>query len=190
MRRRVSITCNTCHNSFDQTPVAHLKQSACPTCRKESKEPYKQIVSTRPIRLQRFLDAAEKRHGAGRYDYSLAIEQFKTLEVPVSFICNRCNNKFIQKPSQHLRQPGCVPCSLSEFVHKRQVGESRRCRAEHWASECKQRYGDRFDYSAAIDRFINMESSVTIRCYTCQAELKCSPSEHLRENTHNCPMDH
>ncbi len=99
-RDKVTITCNSCKHSFSQTPSDHLSGRGCPKC-----------SGKLPISTSLFIEKASKKHGDGKYDYSLVSCNRATDAVSIK--CNTCERLFDQRVSDHLFGKGCPFCKKS-----------------------------------------------------------------------------
>lgn len=97
----VTIKCNTCNQSFQQTPSNHLHgYNGCKTCsvknRKKLNKPQDQCISD-------FIEV----HG-DKYDYSLV--EYVNWKTKVKIIC-KDHGVFEQEPNSHRSGYGCKKCS-------------------------------------------------------------------------------
>jgi hypothetical protein len=112
-RGKVHIICPT-HGKFSQSATNHLRGYGCPLCRNAK---YSKLYSSNTAK---FIEAALKVHGEGKFDYSRVI--YKSEKVCI--ICPK-HGEFYQDPNKHLRGHGCRKCSvdkntmsLEEFINK------------------------------------------------------------------------
>lgn len=101
-RVKVTILCNKCNTSFEQTPNSHLSGKGCPTC-SLTKGGMKHRNSKQSV-----IDSFKTVHG-DNYDYSKV--DYITTNTHVSLKCNRCSLEFRQTPHNHIAGNGCPKCS-------------------------------------------------------------------------------
>jgi len=95
---KVKIKCLKCGNIFEQTPNKHLLGRGCPYCA------VKQIADKNRLTKEEFIKKAVKKHGKGKYDYSLV--NYINCETKVEIRCLRCGKIFKQTPRSHLQGRG------------------------------------------------------------------------------------
>lgn len=71
------------------------------------------------ITFEEFVERAEKCHGKGRYDYSMAKDEYMNVSNKVTIKCNKCGFVFQQKPYHHLAGKGCIKCGFIISAAKR-----------------------------------------------------------------------
>ena len=112
---------------------------------------------------EKFIEKAQKIHG-NNYNYDEAI--YKNMHFKILIICNKCNNKFMQEPNNHIRDKnGCPECNGG---HKLTTNK--------FIEKAKNIHGDKYDYS--LVNYINNNDKVTIICKKHNTFLQ-SPTTHL-----------
>ena len=154
---KVIIICKT-HGEFQQTPKLHLKNSGCCKC-----------VGNAKSNTKDFIKKAINIHG-DKYNYSKV--NYKNSTTPVIMICKE-HGEFEQTPKCHLRKHGCLNCGIQNN------SLSMRKTNNKFLEECKEKYGDLYDYSK-VD-YINCDTLITIICKK-HGEFQQTPYQHLKSN--------
>ena len=119
--KKVIITCNTCEKNFTQTPNSHLNGNGCSNCVGRNKK------------IPDIIKEFNKLH-KDKYDYS-NIKVYKDTKANLLIKCNKCETKFEQSYSNHVRGHGCPKC----------VGRNKT--KEELMEIYKEKHGDKYDYS-------------------------------------------
>jgi len=99
---KIKIICAK-HGVFEQTPANHLKGEGCPLCVGKNKT------------TDYFINELKKIHGE-TFDYSLV--RYENSNKKIKIKCNKCNNIFEQRASNHLSGIGCPICKESKGEKK------------------------------------------------------------------------
>ena len=135
MKNKSIFKCNTCGQSFLQTPNGHLK-NGCPCCVGKYKT------------TEVFIEEAKKIHG-NKYDYSLV--EYKNMKTKIKIKCNYCNNVFMVVPDLFFnKKSGCPNCynaskaeeEINEFLKTNGISFERHKRFEN----CKDLKKLEFDF--------------------------------------------
>ena len=102
---KVQIKCNDCYKIFDQRPACHLAGHGCNVCA------IKLVTDKHRSNKEEFIIKANQKHG-DKYNYDL-VEYVNSISK-VQIKCNKCNNIFVQKGSNHLSGAGCPKCNESK----------------------------------------------------------------------------
>lgn len=94
---KVKIFCKKCKSFFWQLPHNHLNGQNCTYCYKKNRKT-----------TEEFILQSMKIHGDKRYTYSNS--NYINSNTKVEIICNICNSKFLQIPTDHLHGSGCPCC--------------------------------------------------------------------------------
>lgn len=99
------------HGEFHMSAHNHAAGHGCPKCANESRRNFFRIS------LCEFITKANKKHGEGRYDYSL-VEINGDNKSKVNIKCNKCGKVFEQRINDHLNGHGCHCCRMSKLEEK------------------------------------------------------------------------
>jgi hypothetical protein len=149
--KKVKIICKH-HGIFEQQPACHGRQKqGCPECgRKKANN----IIKTRLIGNDKFIERIEKIFGNNKFDYSEL--NYIDAHTPLTLMCNKCNNKENKAPSVWYKGFGCLKCQGNT------VGK-KSFTTEKFIERAKKIHGDRYDYSQVM--YINTWSKVKIICH-------------------------
>ena len=126
---RVLIICKE-HGEFWQAPYSHLYgYMGCPKCKWKHSS------------LEDFIAEAKKIHG-NKYDYSKVV--YLGMQKKVCIICPE-HGEFWQTPSDHIYRGG-RGCKLCAGNYKKGT--------EDFIKESKEIYGELFDYSKTVQRYV------------------------------------
>ena len=162
----ITIICNTCNNEFEQISYNHInKKAGCIKCNIS-----KRNENTLELRMIDFIKRARDTHG-DKYDYSKVI--YKNSKIPITIICNTCNNEFEQLKNVHLKgNGGCKECQ--KVKHKKEMTWTK----EKFIEKSKEIHGDKYDYSKV--KYVNTETHVFISCLLCNYSFNIIPNNHTR----------
>ena len=188
-RNNVILICKE-HGEFEVNPHYGLKQKyICPKCNEQYNDsPYKFKLT-----LNDWIKRFKYIHG-DKYDYSLINEEnYKDNKIPI--ICKE-HGIFYQTKRDHFIGKGCRKCnSTSHHGSKKNlcnehipfhilIGKSycTKLTKEIFLERCKEKYGDRFDYSNI--NYVNRLTPIKIICKK-HGEFEVTPKQHL--NSCGCP---
>lgn len=149
------------HGIIEQTPNAHLRSGGCRICGVERR------VKKSTANTVTFTNKAISIHGTS-YDYSKV--KYIDSSTKVCIICKTCGEEFHQRPSDHLRGKGCLPCSY------KQRGDSQTLTTKTFIKKAIEKHGKRYDYSKVV--YERCDKKVCIICPD-HAEFWQIPSGHL-----------
>ena len=159
---KVCIICPE-HGEFWQTPISHLRGSACPKCANEKNK----------ISLENFLCRANNVHGV-KYDYSKV--EYLNSSTKVCIICPE-HGEFWQTPIKHINGQGCPICARSK------ISEKLKDNKEDFIEKAKEIHGDKYDYSKV--EYSHSNKKVCIICLE-HGEFWQTPHSHL--SGQGCPF--
>jgi len=130
-RSKITIKCKKCNDLFKQTISHHIySKSGCPNCGNVKKHS-----------IQGVLEKSKIKHGENRYSYPLIYEEKINALSKITIKCNKCDNIFKQKISNHLNiGNGCPKCQTSkgELVIKKWLdGKNITYIQQHRFPDCK-----------------------------------------------------
>ena len=157
MKNKSIFKCNTCGQSFLQTPNGHLK-NGCPCCVGKYKT------------TEVFIEEAKKIHG-NKYDYSLV--EYKSSKEKIKIKCNTCEQVFLQTPNGHLTGRGCTFCNTN-----------KRMTSDEFIEKAKLIHGDKYDYS--LVEYKNMKTKIKIKCNYCNNVFMVVPDLFFNKKS-GCP---
>ena len=155
---KVCIICPE-HGEFWQTPSAHVRGNACPTCSR--KKQGKHSVTTENI-IERFNICHEN-----KYSYNKTI--YKDADTKICVTCP-VHGDFYILPFNHLNGQGCPKC------------KGRNLTQDDVIAKFKETHKDKYDYSKVI--FSKMKEKVCIICPE-HGEFWQTPQKHI--NGQGCP---
>jgi hypothetical protein len=164
---KIIITCNTCGDTFEQTPHNHLQGKGCRKCS------YKLRGNKNRKTKEQFILESQKIHTDESnnpiYDYSQV--NYISARKKVNIIC-KIHGMFEQCPSDHLSSKGCCKCAIVNNSKKQTFT------LEQFIERAKEKHGNKFNYSKVI--YINSQTRVIIICNTCGCEFTQVPNSHLQ----------
>ena len=187
-RTKLILICKE-HGEFNCKPLDIKKKFICPKCNEQYNDsPYKYRMNLNDW-IQRF----KYIHGE-TYDYSLINEEnYKDNKVPI--IC-KTHGIFYQTKRDHSIGKGCKKCNATSHHGSKKnlcnehipfhtlIGKSycTKLTKEIFLERCKEKYGDRFDYSNI--NYVNRLTPIKIICKK-HGEFEVTPKQHL--NSCGCP---
>lgn len=161
---KVIITCNTCGDTFEQTPRNHWNGAGCASC-----------AGTKKLTTAEFIRRAKLVHSAADYDYSKVT--YKNATSPVTVICRKHRLEFTPRPANFLNGSRCPECA-------KETHTKRALTTAEFISRCKAIHGAKaYDYSAT--RYTNKRAKVNITCNTCGHNFDMEAAHHMKGG--NCP---
>lgn len=118
---------------------------------------------------EKFLKKAKLIHGES-YDYSKV--DYVNCHVKIYLKCNKCNENFMQLPSNHLAGYGCKFCAINDL----------RINKTTFMERSFSVHGEKYDYSNSI--FITTSSKIEILCKNCKQIFWQVAADHM--NGHGC----
>lgn len=151
----ITIKCNKCNNNFKQIAKNHLKNYGCNPC-----------YNYQCITTKQYIEKAKNIHGE-KYDYS-EVNYINSI-THINLKCNKCNKKYTQNPSTHLKLENCSWC-----------GPKKHMNTELFIKKAKEIYGDKYDYTEV--NYINANTHIIIKCNGCNKKYKQVSRSHLQNN--------
>lgn len=141
---KIPILCKE-HGIFYQGKQDHLRGKGCRKCNATSHHGSKKnllhIHQTKNIinkhTKDSFIQKAKNKYGE-YYDYSKV--EYIDYITPVIIICPK-HGEFLTSPKQHLSSRGCKKCAIENRA------KSRTLSFETWLNDCKEKHGNKYDYS-------------------------------------------
>ena len=163
------------HGTFYKTATQHVHfKEGCPYCSTEARRKPKVKKGPSNVKIaltkEEFIDKARKVYG-NKYDYSKV--EYINNTTPVTIICPE-HGEFQQTPACHFHRIGCKQCAH----------ENRRY-AEKFIERARKKYGGKFDYSKALEDYVNFKTKVRITCPD-HGEFWQTPCSHM-DAKHGCP---
>ena len=158
-KTKVEIICRVeGHESFQQTPHAHLNGQGCPIC-----------GGSKKLTTREFIERANEVHGEGTYDYSKT--EYINAYTKVTIICPK-HGEFTQTPISHLMSRGCSICGIKK------LSESKKSTTKKFIEKSNEVHGEgTYDYSKV--EYVNNSTEVIIICPK-HGEFTQTPSNHLQ----------
>jgi len=172
-RIKVCIICPM-HGEFWQEPRHHLSGCKCKRCASSKPRTRSGVSNTSTKGLEMFVEKARKIHG-DKYNYSKV--NYINSRTKICIICP-IHGEFWQTPENHLSGKGCRKCGIENSINK------HRKTNEQFISECKELYGDKYDYSNVV--YVNKSTKISIICNKCGKEFLMTPHNHL-VHKEECP---
>jgi len=160
------------HGDFLQTADKHLDKRnvrGCPKCGNELSAEAKCDTT------ESFIQKARSIHG-DKFDYSMVVYVNSTTSVKI-----KCSTHGIQiqRPYYHINGiHGCASCANEV------IGDKMRVPVEVFLKKCRERFGDRFDYSEC--GYVDMTTKFKPRCVKHDRIFETLPHGHLRAETGGC----
>jgi predicted nucleic acid-binding Zn-ribbon protein len=164
----VSIFCNECNKTFDQTPNNHLAGNGCPDCAIIRNGKKKRIT------FENFKTRANEIH-LNLYGYE--ISEWVDRNTEIDILCKECNKIFNQLPSSHLNGRGCPDCA------NKSRSTSQRKSDDIFLAELVNRRGDRYLYLKT--KYNGATELITVTCRT-HGDFDQRADIHLAGA--NCPL--
>jgi very-short-patch-repair endonuclease len=164
---RVTITCKTCGDTFEQTPNNHLRGKGCRKCSyklrgNKNRKTQEQVISE-------FKKIHIDENNNHIYEYDLV--EYISTHNKVKIRC-RIHGIFEQCPSDHLLGKGCNKCGKVRSAKKQTFTLNQ------FIERAKEKHGDNFNYSKV--NYTNSQTPVIIICNTCGCEFTQVPNSHLQ----------
>lgn len=160
------------HGDFLQTADYHLDKRnvrGCPKCGNELTAEAKRDT------IESFIQKAISKHGA-KFDYSLVEYIDSTTNVKIKCPTHGIQ---IQTPWYHLNGiHGCVLCANEV------IGDKRRVPEDMFFEKCREKHGDRFDYSDC--HYVDSHTKFKPRCIKHDKIFEIIPHGHLKSETGGC----
>ena len=151
---------------FTNTFLRHL-QSGCKKCGIIT------VANKCRSNTKEFIEKAKKIHG-DKYKYSKV--DYKTSSKKVIIICP-IHGEFLQTPSGHLGNKGCIKCGFLTTANY------RRSNTKEFIEKARIKHGDKYDYSKT--NYVKAKVSVIIIC-PIHGEFSQTPSDHLNGGCNEC----
>lgn len=117
--------------------------------------------------------------------FSYSGDDWDGMDHPITFRCNKCGYVFKRKPTSHLsikksnpNSLGCEKCSLKA------ISEERTNSTEDFVRRCKEKYGDKYDYSETV--YTGIANKIKVKCNECGRLFEIEANSHL-SGGHGCP---
>jgi len=148
------------------------------------------------LRIAKFVQQGEDKHGIGSYDYSIARREYKNNRTPVHINCNSCNHPpFKVYPFAHTdkgdnKKGTCPHC----YVPKQGVKETRwDPNLPERRKEFVNRVNKKYEYSLHLpyveEEYRDECSEITVVCKKCQSKefTRLARSLKTRNRKGGCP---
>jgi hypothetical protein len=169
--KKVKIICRH-HGVFEQQPASHGRQKqGCPKC---SRERVNNIVKTRLIGNDKFIERIEKIFGKNKFDYSKLY--YQGAHKDVTLICKDCGNVETKDPRSFYCGYGCLKCRPKKRNPK-QVTKKQ------FIERAKKIHGEKYDYSKVS--YVTLYNEVEIICPK-HGSFYQKPTVHIHAKS-NCP---
>lgn len=155
---KVTIVCKD-HGDFLQRASDHIEGRGCPTCANEASK--KDQTWTTEI----FIAKAKEVHG-DLYDYKNTVYVFSKTKLTIT--CKE-HGDFLQFPTMHLGGRGCQACGQIKGAKKDKA--YTEIDTEQFISDCKEKFGDRYDLTKVIYEGYNSKISVTCNLHNATFEI-------------------
>ena len=161
--------------------VRHAEKQAREAERK--KEVKRKIEETAQRIKDKYLAGAKAVHG-DKYDYSEAYCVSEPNPVEKAYFIHNIicpiHGSFSQRADVHVNQQcGCPLCANTQNDIPPEERKSR------WVARCREKFGDRFDYSQF--HYVNNDTKGTIICREHKCSFETTPWAHLR-GAGGCPL--
>ena len=163
-RTNIAIYCNTCKQTFLQSPGQHLIGHGCKICA-DNRLRYD---------INSFIEKSQKVHN-DKYNYDSTV--YVDCNIKVKIFCKKCNDFFEQRPADHMHGIGCRKCAI-KFV-----SEQHKSNTEEFILKAKQKHGDKFNYD--LVEYVGAFNKVQILCTKCNILFEQAACNHL--NGAGCP---
>lgn len=151
-KTKIKIICNTCKDSYLQSPAEHLSGKGI-------------RCSCNTLTEKRFLKEAKEKH-CKKYNFDNI--KYINSNTKIKFTCNECNNIIERTPADVLRTVNL--CKVCGIPHKRKT-------TEQFIKKAKEKFGDKFDYS--LVEYVNKDTPIKIICNECKQIMIQTPNNHL-----------
>jgi hypothetical protein len=169
--KKVKIICRY-HGIFEQQPACHGRQKqGCPEC---SREKVNNIIKTRLIGNDKFIERIEKIFGKDKFDYSKL--DYQGAHKDVTLICKDCGNIETKDPRSFYCGYGCLKCRPKKRNPK-QVTKKQ------FIERAKKIHGEKYDYSKV--NYITLYNEIEIICPK-HGSFYQKPTVHIHAKS-NCP---
>jgi formylmethanofuran dehydrogenase subunit E/very-short-patch-repair endonuclease len=126
-----------------------------------------------------FIKKAEEKHKDSNneplYDYSKT--NYIGAKYPVTIICKKCGNEFIQRASHHTNGTGCPKCA------NKKLSEFHTSNTADFIKKAIKIHKDKYNYDNVV--YINNMNKVLLHCNKCNSDFLQQPQSHLSGN--GCP---
>jgi hypothetical protein len=169
--KKVKIICRY-HGIFEQQPACHGRQKqGCPEC---GRKKVNNIIKTRLIGNDKFIERIEKIFGNNKFDYSKL--DYQGAHKDVTLICKDCGNVETKDPRSFYCGYGCLKCRPKKRNPK-QVTEKQ------FIERARKIHGKKYDYSRVI--YTGISNKVEIICPK-HGSFFQEPNVHINMKC-NCP---
>lgn len=137
------------------------------------------------ITFEEFVERAEKCHGNGRYDYSMARDEYVDTNCKVTIKCNKCGIIFQQRPKVHIYQAGgCKKCA------NKLLSSTKTQPFSEFVKKALKIHGNKYNYEKSEQYYINSRSKIPIFCNDCKTIFFQRASNHLLgRGCFNCSVE-
>ena len=133
--KKVKIICKT-HGMFEQQPACHIRQKqGCPKCGREKAN---NIIKTRLVGNDKFIERIEKTFGKDVFGYSKL--DYQGAHKDVTLTCKKCGNVETKDPRSFYIGYGCLKCRVKQRNPK-------QITKEQFLERAIKIHGERYDYS-------------------------------------------
>ena len=181
---KVEVICNKCGRHFFIRPNDVLSGHGCrcyhlkpkverPPRPKKVKIP-KVPKKPRKISIEEVKDRIEKL-GNGNFQYD--INEYVNTQKPITFKCLTCGHVFKRDLNLFRYVHTCPNCN------KKKISQERTKTTEEYVQQCKEKYGDLYDYSETV--YTQSSEKVRVKCNECGKFFEIEANSHLQG--HGCP---
>lgn len=163
----VEITCPI-HGIVRQKIKNLVNDEECPKCR-QLKGSKSKLLSKDEI------DLRLKEICKDNLDYDLV--EYKNTTTKIKLTCKKCGNIFYRDFNALLYNSKCPKCRKEETI----VEKTKT--TEDFINECKEKYGDAFDYTNTI--YTKSSEKINVKCNECGRTFSIEANSHLQG--HGCP---
>ena len=169
--KKVKIICKI-HGMFEQQPACHIRQKqGCPKC---GREKVNNIIKTRLVGNDKFIERIEQVFGKDIFDYSKL--DYQGAHKDVTLICKKCGNIETKDPRSFYIGYGCLKCRVKQRNPKQTT-------KEQFLERAKKIHGDKYDYNKV--EYITLYDEVEIVCPK-HGSFHQKPTIHIHAKS-NCP---
>ena len=161
-KTKIRFKCSKGHIYF-QRPDHHLNNHGCKLC------------ATIKLSNKRRKAAKEYIQECKEKCLDLPIESYVNNRTKIKHKCKKCNNIYLQKPSNHLSGHGCPKCATDNLANIRRKSQER------YIEECTSKGID-----LPIDEYQGVHIRIKHKCSKCGSVYEQSHDDHLHNK--GCPI--
>ena len=146
------VKCNICGSEKEEIISRFFRCFQC-SCKKKTND------------YGYFISKSKKIHG-NKYNYDFV--EYVHSKSKVKILCNKCNNIFEQRPTNHMLGNGCRICYFDRLKYN----------YDYFISKSKKIHGNKYNYDFV--EYKGHECKVNILCNKCNNIFKQRPSRHIK----------